>query len=106
MSDSHSDWFDELARQVEELAGERREWFDEGLRESTDDFFQDRAPWLAQAGSVRVMTTDEGHYDVVIRVDGAYVDAEEAESIAELLQAKIYGHLSRLEAEPDDDLGE
>lgn len=91
-----SEWFDEVARRVEEFAAEQREWYAEGLGESADEFFADRAGWLAQPNSVRAVANSDGTYDVAIRVDGSYDDRETAQSIADLLQAMIYGHLARL----------
>lgn len=50
------------------------------------------------------MVTADNHYDVVLRVDGTYLDKETAESIAKLVQSEIYGHLSRLQlSETDND---
>lgn len=96
------DWFNEITRRVEEFAEEQREWYAEGLNQSADEFFADRREWLAEPNSVRVVTTPDGHYDIAIRVDGSYEDRETAQSIAELLQAQIYGHLARLETGPAD----
>lgn len=90
-------WFDEAARRVEEFAAEQREWYAEGLGESADEFFGDRANWLGQPDAVQVVENSAGSYDVVILVDGSYADREIAQSIAELLQARIYGHLTRIE---------
>lgn len=76
------EWFDEVARRVEEFADEQREWYAEGLSESADDFFTDRAGWLSQRNSAFVVTNSDGSFDVAIRIDGSYGEREIAESIA------------------------
>ncbi len=43
------------------------------------------------------MANSDNHYDVVLRIDGTYLDKETAESIAKLVQSEIYGHLARLQ---------
>ncbi|MFV8160741.1 hypothetical protein ACNQVK_01060 [Mycobacterium sp. 134] len=95
-----AEWFDEITRRVEEFAAEQREWYAEGLCESADEFFADRANWLRQPDAVQVVKNSGGSYDVAIVIDGSYDDREIAQSIAELLQAKIYGHLARIETRP------
>lgn len=101
MSDSSSnEWFDKIAREDLRIAEEQRQWYDQGLRDSADTFFTERLPWLAAANSVRVMTNADGHHDIVIRVDGTYDDLTEAQMIAALLQAKLYGHLYRIQTAP------
>lgn len=92
------EWFDEITQRVEEFAAEQREWYIEGLGESADEFLGDRANWLGQPNAVQVIQNSAGSYDVALLVDGSYADREIAQSIAELLQAKIYGHLTRIES--------
>lgn len=99
---SSNAWFDKIVREDPDLAEEQRQWYDQGLHDSADTFFTDRMPWLAAADSVRVMTNSDGHHDIVITVDGTYDDLTEAQMIAALLQAKLYGHLWRIQATPDD----
>lgn len=96
------DWEDRLANNIDELAEEEREVYQQALSQTADDFFRDRAPWLADPNSVRVMANADNHYDVVLRIDGTYLDKETAESIAKLVQSEIYGHLSRLQLSETD----
>lgn len=91
------DWEELLAANIDELAEEEREIYQQALSETADDFFRSRAPWLAGPDSVRVMANSDNHYDVVLRIDGTYLDKETAESIAKLVQSEIYGHLARLQ---------
>lgn len=91
------DWEQQLATNINELAEEEREIYQQALSETADDFFRSRAPWLASPDSVRVMANTDNHYDVVLRIDGTYLDKQTAESIAKLVQSEIYGHLARLQ---------
>jgi hypothetical protein len=74
-------------------------WFDRGFRSTAEEFFEDRLNWLAEPDSVRVVQSEDGGYDIMLRIDGTYFGTREtAQSIAQALQAMICGHVERIRA--------
>ena len=81
-----------------DLDGGVLEGFQEGLSETADEFFRDRAGWLVPPYGVRVVAGLTGGFDVAVCVDGTYADRADAEKAAAYVQAIIAGHVDRLNA--------
>lgn len=55
------------------------------------DWLNDRRDWITAPDSVRVVQNQFGTYDVLVRIDGSYVDGRLARRAADMFAAELAG---------------
>lgn len=67
------------------------DFYEIGRTERPARFIQERVEWLGDPGSVRVVPSERGGWDILLRIDGTYFVQSEAQEVCAEFQREVHG---------------